>query len=103
MENPAKLTPFPQSLLRLIQCGGKGSRVVVSPHNRGNMKIIFTSWTVYKSFAARMAGRKGWGGIILTKRFKKWQVVLSPDGFNQGEIAERLFPIQNLIIELINQ
>ena len=39
VENPAKLTPVPQSLLRLIQCGGKGSRVVVSPSKQPKSKI----------------------------------------------------------------
>lgn len=55
-------------------------------HNMGNVKSIFTSWTIYKSFAARMAGSNGWGGIILTKTFQRWQLVVSPDKFNQGEI-----------------
>lgn len=33
-----------------------------------------------------MAGRRGWGGIILTKRFHKSQIVLSPDKFFQLEV-----------------
>jgi hypothetical protein len=33
-----------------------------------------------------MAGKQGWGGIILTKQFKKSEIVLSPDKFKQGEV-----------------
>jgi len=55
-------------------------------HNTNNLNSIFTSWTIYKSFAARWAGKNGWGGIILTKKFQKWQVQLSPDLFRQGEV-----------------
>lgn len=53
---------------------------------RVDVNSIFTSWTVYKSIAAFMAGRKGWDGIILTKKFNKSQLVLSPDKFRQGEV-----------------
>jgi len=54
-------------------------------HNRGKLFSTYTSWTIFKNVAAQMAGRKGWGGIILTKRFHISELTWSPDLFFQGE------------------
>jgi RHS repeat-associated protein len=66
-----------------VPWGGHSS---VIDHNLGNNQSIFTSWTVYKNVAAKMAGRRGWGGVILSKRFKRSEVQLSFDKFMQGEV-----------------
>jgi hypothetical protein len=58
-------------------------------HNGGDINSVFTSWTINKGIAAMMAGRRGWGGIILTKRFHKSQITLSPDKFFQLEVLIR--------------
>lgn len=55
-------------------------------HNEGDNESVFTSWTVWEGVAKHFAGRKGQGGVILEKSFKKSQLVPSPDKFWQGEV-----------------
>ena len=71
---------------RAIPYGLNGGHNDPRAHNAGDNKSIYTSWTIYKSVAANFAGRRGWGGVILTKRFHRSRITLSPDKFKQGEV-----------------
>lgn len=55
-------------------------------HNRGDNNSIFTSWTRSKNVARKFGRRKGKGGVLLTKKFKKSRVVTSPDKFKEQEV-----------------
>jgi RHS repeat-associated protein len=55
-------------------------------HNAGNNNSIYTSWSKSKDVARSFANRKGYGGIVLTKKFKVSQTVPSIDKHKQQEV-----------------
>jgi hypothetical protein len=72
-----------------VPWGLDGGHSNARDHNLGALYSVYTSWTIYKNVAAQMAGRNGWGGIILTKRFNVSKLTISPDLFFQGEFLIR--------------
>jgi RHS repeat-associated protein len=58
----------------------------VDAHNGGNFFTNFTSWSYSKGVAQYHANKKGSGGVILTRKFKKSEMVASPDHFNELEV-----------------
>lgn len=58
-------------------------------HNEGESRSNYTSWTIYPSVADKFGGRKGRGGVVLTKTFKWSEITPSPDKFQQGELLIR--------------
>jgi RHS repeat-associated protein len=66
--------------------GLDGGHDDANKHNEGNNSSIYTSWTTDKQVARLFAGRRGFGGVILTKKFKKSETVKSNDKFKQKEV-----------------
>lgn len=55
-------------------------------HNMGNNNSIFISWTTNKLVVIRFAGRRGYGGVVLTKKFKINLTIPSVDKHHQQEL-----------------
>ena len=66
-------------------------------HNRGNNNSVYTSWTIYPEVADKFGGRKGPGGVVLTKSFPISKVVPSDDKYKQGEVLVK-GPVSGAIV-----
>lgn len=73
---------------KAIPRGGHDSEL---RHNLGNTNSVYTSWTVSPWVAYQFAtdNQKAYNGVVLTKRFHRSEITISPDKFHQGEVLIR--------------
>ena len=64
----------------------RGGNATPEEHNNGDNNSIYTSWSFWPQVADKFGGRKGPGGVVLTKTFEWNEVVPSLDKFGQGEV-----------------
>ncbi len=55
-------------------------------HNAGGNESIFTSWTWARTVANYHANKRGAGGVVLTKKFRRSETIPTSDAFLEGEI-----------------